>query len=220
MFLKERPNHKDYILSLFRRDEDCFEYFKEQCEQKGVHIASVTVEAKGGRFFKNVPYMCIFVTNKKDFTEYEVDFGTREMANSHTKEIILPIWHETCKRFSINIDDYYHPQMPIALGRMDFSFYNYFTREYKNEVSDIVVKETGVQPKYVFASSGGYITIVFSEERHETVEKYKTKIQESIQSYATAVAKELLGDIDLTPLSVGVYHTGMSIELYALSRED
>lgn len=221
MFKKEYPDHKEYILDLFKKDDDCFEYFKERCQQNGVHIISVIAVAKGQSIFKNIPYMCIYVANEKDFIEYEVDFGTRGMLNDFTKEKILPLWYETCKLFNLNIDEYYHPQMPIGLSRIDHTYYSYFTREHKQEIIDIIIKETSYHPKYVFASSSGYITIVFTEEQYADIEKHTDKIIDSILNYANTVINTILGDVNLQPLSVFLYHLGMkNLNLYGLSRED
>ena len=220
MFKKEYANSKEFVLDLFKKDDDCFEYFKERCHQNGVHIVSVIAETKRQSFYRNMPYMCICVANEKDFIEYEVDFGTREMINDSTKEKILPLWYETCKLFNLNIDEYYHPQMPVGLRCIDHIYYSYFTREYKQEITDIIIKETSYHPKYVFASSGGYISIVFTEEQYADVEKHKDKLIDSILNYSNTVIKSILGDVNLQPLSVYLYHLGMKINLYGLSRED
>lgn len=220
MIKKEYADMKEYVLDLFEKDDDCFEYFKEQCKQNGVNIFSVVADPKFQHPHWNIPYMCIYVTNEKDYNEYEVDFGTREMLNDSTKEKIIPLWYETCKLFNLNLDEFYHPQMPIGLKRIDHKFYSYFTREHKQEITDIIVKETSHHPEYVFSSSYGYISIIFTEEQYADIEKNKDKLIDSILNYTNTVINTILGDVNFQPLSVCIYHLGMEINLYGLSRED
>jgi len=220
MIKKEYVDRKEFILDLFEKDDDCFEYFKEQSKQNGVNIISVVADPKSQHSHWDIPYMCIYVANEKDYNEYEVEFGTREMVNDSTREKIIPLWYETCKLFNLDLDEFYHPQMPIGLRRIDREFYSYFTREHKQEITDIIVKEASHHPKYVFASSGGYISIVFTEEQYSDIERNKDKLIDSILNYTNTVIKTILGDVNFQPLSVHIHHLGMEINLYGLSRED
>lgn len=233
MFNKEYANHKEYILDLFKKDEDCFEYFKERCQQNGVHIFSVIVQTReksffsvkeeenGQKIYKRIPYMGIYVANEERYREYEVVSGTRGMLNKSTAKKILPLWYETCKLFNLKTDDYYHPEMAIGLSRIDLAFYSYFTREHKQEITDIITKETSFQPRHVFASSNGYISIVFTEEQYAIIEKHLDKIKNSIVDYANTVKIDLIGDVEFSQLIVNIYHRGMeNLNLYGLSRED
>ena len=43
MIKKEYADMKEYVLDLFEKDDDCFEYFKEQCKQNGVNIFEHTI---------------------------------------------------------------------------------------------------------------------------------------------------------------------------------
>jgi len=220
MVKKEYVNRKEFILDLFKKDDDCFEYFKAQCEQKGVHIVSVVADPKSQHPHWDIPYMCIYVANEKDYNEYEVDFGTREMINESTAEKIIPLWYETCKKFNLDLDDFYHPKMPVGLARVDREFYSYFTREYKQEIIDIIIKETSCHPRHVFASSSGYISIVFTRVQYARIKRHIDKLTDSILNYTNTVIKTMLGDVDFEPLSVKIYHLEMNINLYGLSRED
>ena len=110
--------------------------------------------------------------------------------------------------------------MPIGLKRIDHTFYSYFTREHKQEITDIIVKETSHHPEYVFSSSYGYISIIFTEEQYADIEKNKDKLIDSILNYTNTVINTILGDVNFQPLSVCIYHLGMEINLYGLSRED
>ncbi len=221
MFTQKHNSYKEYILQLFQKDEECFEHFKEQCRQKGISIFSISVTAKNETLSQKIPYMRIFVTNEEDYTEYEQDFGTRGIVKQSITQTILPIWYDTCKLFNLDIDTYYDPEMYIGIKRADFDFYSYFTREYKPQITDIVIKTTGHNPEYVFASSGGYVAIIFTEEDYMNVEENIEKIKDSIVTYAYSVVKEILSEVSLSPLSVHIYHLGMkTLNLYGLSRED
>ncbi len=218
MFREKYTDEKDLFFDLFKKDDDCFEYFKEQCKQKGVNIIAIVVKKGYKDFLDGMPYICVFVTSEKDRKEYKV---VLELMNDCTKEKILPLWYETCKKFNLNLADYYQPNMQIALRCIHHSFYSYFTRVYKKEIADIVIKETSCQPKDIYASSFGYISLIFTKEQYAIIEKHADKIKNKILNCANTIKSKVAGDMDFPPLTINLYHSGMqNVNFYGLSRED
>lgn len=216
--------YKEYISQLFKKDEDCFEYFKNAARQKGINIFAVEAAPMGETIFANNPYMCIYVSTEQDYNEYEVDHGTRQMVNDRVKDILLPLWLDTCEKFSLDAELFHKPGMPMGLRRADFELYSYFARMHKDDVKEIIIQQIGCVPRYIFASYNAHINLVFEEEDYNKrkIDEKKTAVTVAILNRASAVVQEMISD---TPpeniLRVFFYHRGMeNINLYGMSRED
>ena len=85
--------------------------------------------------------------------------------------------------------------MDLSIHRLDFEYYSYFSKKYKQQIEDIVIDITGYEPRYIFASSFGYISIIFDKEQYDRIIKYKVKIIDDILKYTDKMKKRHIGNI-------------------------
>ena len=216
----EIKNFEEYVLNLFKKDEECFEHFKSRCKENGIDVFAAELNPVRD---KNDPHqnvrLKIFVI--EDHKKYLQNFGSADLVNEHYSKILRTIWFETCKLFNLNLDNFYSERMNFSIRRLDFEYYSYFSRKYKQQIKDIVISITCHEPRYIFASSFGYISIIFDKEQYDRIIKYKMKIIDDILKYTDKMKKILIGNISLPHMTVNIYHPEMKeCNMFVLSRED
>ena len=134
----EIKNFEEYVLNLFKKDEECFEHFKSRCKENGIDVFAAELNPVRD---KNDPHqnvhLTIFVV--EDHKKYLQNFGSADLVNEHYSKILRTIWFETCKLFNLNLDSFYSERMDFSIHRLDFEYYSYFSRKYKQQIKDIVI---------------------------------------------------------------------------------
>lgn len=217
MFIKRNTSEEERIKNLFKPDCECIEYFKIRCRQEDLHIQAVEVRARGVSNVIDVPSLTVYVEYPADYNLYGPRNGG---VFENIGEIIKALWLETCINFNLKLKKYY-TDLWLSLELVHHEFYSYFVRKYKQELTHEISKIALCNPQYVFASSSGYMAIVFNENDLQPFDIWRNIISNQVIKYIKAKSADIIGNINLLPIEVSVYHKGMKdLNLYGLSRED
>lgn len=212
----------DNILNLkllLEKDDEIFENFKAECLKLGVPADAITVEIRTtlGHTF---PQIYIYVRTHELYKALVLGYGPKTPEETKLREDILAIWKRICEEHT-ELKPYYADNIMLSPVLMHEMYYDTFTRKHKMYIKQIVRNKFGPDPKYVFASSSGYISIIYTEEDYNKIVDQIEDIRNAVLDHTRATVEKELGTRNFPDLVVNIYHTNMQdISLYGLSRED
>ena len=206
------------LKSLLKKDDEIFENFKAECASLGVPAEAITVELSNV-FGRTFPQITIYVKTHELYKTLVLGGRPKTPEEDKLREDIIAIWKRICEEHS-EFAPYYTNDIKLSPVLMHERYYDKFTRKHKEHIQQMVKSKFGPEPKYVFASSCGHLTIVYTEENYNKIANVED-VRNTVLNYTRDIVEKELETRDFPDLIINIYHTQMpNIDLYGLSRED
>ena len=203
MLIKYSLSHNiEDLKKIIKTDTEPFESFKSKGIEKEILIVGATLQKSE---VAN-PTLSVYIIN--------------QMVPADIKETIAILWQEVCNTYSTELSDCYVENMPIKVYQYHELYYNIFTRANKENISAILRDKYNIIPKNIFASSTGYLTLVYEESNYTKIENDIEDIKSLIIIFTKNTMLNELGVDNLPNLKINIFHNKMSVDLYGYSRED
>ena len=187
------------LRKIIQKDSEPFEFFKSNCNQNNINAVGVTLQKNDNQ----TPVLSVYITN-----------------TPIPEETIAKLWQETYNKYSIELSDCYVENTPIKTYQYHELYYNNFTRANKENINALLIEKYNIPPKHIFASSTGYLTLIYHESDYAQIEKDIDNIKANILAYSKNIMLNELGIDSLPELKINIFHDKMLVDLYGYSRED
>lgn len=203
MLIKYSLSHNNENLKkVIQKDSEPFEFFKDLCSKNSINAIGVTLQKNDN----SAPILSVYITNEVD--------------SADIKETIDKLWQVTCITYPVDLADCYVDNMAIKVYIYHELYYNNFTRAHKENISALLMEKYTNTPKDIFASSTGYLTLVYEESNYQKIEHNVENIKADILEYTSNTMLNELEINDLPDLKINIFHNKMAVDLYGYSRED